>query len=30
MQTNDELRAIFEDDQADRHGALHPDIIARD
>lgn len=30
MQSNEELRAIFEADQADRHGAMPQDVIERD
>ena len=30
MEPNDELRRIYEEDQADRRGQMHPDIWARD
>jgi hypothetical protein len=30
MQPNEELRRIYEEDQADRRGQVHPDILSRD
>jgi hypothetical protein len=30
MESNEELRALFADDQADRQGEMHPQVFARD
>ncbi|NJM08691.1 hypothetical protein HC891_24645 [Candidatus Gracilibacteria bacterium] len=30
MESNEELRALFADDQGDHHGETHPQIVARD